>query len=491
MNTGHEIITVAQMRAIDARAAALGVPTRALMENAGVAAAKEIQARWAPRPTVVFCGPGANGGDGFVVARKLAEAGWPVRVGFLGDRSALKGDAADASSAWMGWVDPASAALVEPGSLIVDALFGAGLARPLDSAAKEIAEACRGFDTVAIDLPSGVPGDGAPPEGVTFRADVTVTFIRKKVAHVLAPSRALCGEVVVVDIGAPPETLDEIHDAPVENGPHLWALPWPGAEAHKHARGHAMIASGDAGHTGAARLAARAALRVGAGLVTLISPTKAMAENGAHSTAVMLKSANTAEEIHGIAKAATAVVVGPAAGLTQRTRDAVLKLAACGKPMVLDADALTVFSDEPASLFEVLSRDCVATPHLGEFRRLFPDLAESELLKIERTRVAAKRAACIVLLKGPDTVIAAPDGRVAVNTTGTPFLATAGSGDVLAGLIAGLMAQGMASFEAACAGAWLHGRLGEQLGAGLVSEDLPEALPALLNELAPTHLKRK
>ncbi|MBT9444938.1 MAG: NAD(P)H-hydrate dehydratase [Hyphomonadaceae bacterium] len=479
------------MRAIDARAAELGVPTRVLMENAGAAAAREIQARWAPRPTVIFCGPGANGGDGFVVARKLAEAGWPVRVGFLGDRSALKGDAADASSAWMGWVDPASAALVEPGSLIVDALFGAGLARPLDATASEIARACRGSDTVAIDLPSGVPGDGAPPEGVTFRADVTVTFLRKKFAHVLEPSRSLCGEVVVADIGAPPEAFDQIRDAPVENGPHLWTLPWPHAEMHKHARGHAMVVSGEAGRTGAARLAARAALRVGAGLVTLVSPVAAMPENAAQLTAIMLAPAKGVEQVRDITAAASATVVGPAAGLTPRTRDTVLALAADGKPVVLDADALTVFAKEPETLFEALHDNCVATPHVGEFARLFPDLADGEALKIERTRTAAQRAGCVVLLKGPDTVIAAPDGRVAVNTAGTPFLATAGSGDVLAGLIGGLVSQGMTSFEAACAGAWLHGRLGERLGAGLIAEDMPEALPALLDDLAPAHLKRR
>jgi len=491
VTAGFEIITVAQMREIDSRSAALGVPTRTLMENAGVAAAREIQARWEPRPTVIFCGPGANGGDGFVVARKLAEAGWPVRVGFLGDRNALTGDAADASSAWMGWVDPADASLLEPGALVIDALFGAGLSRPLDEAASRIAEAARGYEVVAIDLPSGAHGDGGASEGAAVRADVTITFVRKKMAHVLEPTRALCGEVVVADIGVPAEALEGLAGAPVENGPHLWALPWPDAEAHKHARGHAMVISGGAGRTGAARLAARAALRVGAGLVTLVSPATAMRDNAGQLTAIMLESAKDAEETREIAQKATATVVGPAAGLTQRTRDTVIELAGLKTPMVLDADALTVFAKEPDALFEALHEACVATPHHGEFRRLFPDIADSKMLKIERARAAAKRAGCVILLKGPDTVIAAPDGRAAVNTTGTPFLATAGSGDVLAGLIAGLAAQGMKAFEAACAGAWLHGRLGEALGPGLIAEDLPEALPALLNELAPVKLKRR
>jgi NAD(P)H-hydrate epimerase len=489
--TGREIITVAQMRAIDARAAELGAPTRLLMENAGAAVAHEIQARWAPRPTVIFCGPGANGGDGFVAARKLAEAGWPVRVGFLGDRHALTGDAADASSAWMGWVDPAAPELIEGDALVVDALFGAGLSRPLDGVAAAIATAARGHDTVAVDLPSGVHGDGAEPDGATFRADVTVTFVRKKLAHVLEPTRSLCGAVVVADIGAPDGALKALAGAPVENGPYLWGQPWPDARAHKHSRGHAHVVSGGPGRTGAARLAARGALRVGAGLVTVLSPTKAMAENAHHLTAIMLQAAETAADIIDAARDADSVVIGPAAGVAARTREAVQGLCATGVNLVLDADALTAFEKEPAALFAAVHEKCVLTPHLGEFRRLFADIADGEGSKIERARAAAGRAGCVVLLKGPDTVIAAPDGSTVVNTSGSPFLASAGSGDVLAGLICGLMAQGVAAFDAACAAAWMHGRLGERLGPGLVAEDLPDALPALLDEMAPPGLKRR
>lgn len=488
---GREIITVAQMREIDARSAQLGVPTRLLMENAGAAVAREVQARWEPRPTVIFCGPGANGGDGFVAARKLAEAGWPVRVGFLGDRHALSGDAADASSAWMGWVDPASAALLDDQTLVIDALFGAGLSRPLDGVAAEIAVAARGVDTLSVDLPSGVNGDASELIGETFRADVTVTFVRKKLAHVLEPSRSLCGEVIVAEIGAPEDALAIVAGAPVENGAPLWRLPWPPPQAHKHQRGHAMVVSGGAGRTGAARLAARGALRVGAGLVTLISPAAAARDNAQQLTAIMLETAKDADETRTLAAGGTATIVGPAAGIGPRTRETVLALASLKKPLLLDADALTVFANEADTLFDALGAHAAMTPHYGEFRRLFPDIAEGETNKIEKARAAAKRAGCVVLLKGPDTVIAAPDGRAVVNTTGSPFLATAGSGDVLAGLIGGLMAQGLDAFDAACAGAWLHGRLGERLGAGLIAEDLPEALPDLLNDLAPTHLKRK
>ncbi len=487
----REIILVDDMRAIDARAAELGVPTRTLMENAGAAVAIEVQARFEVRPTLILCGPGNNGGDGFVAARKLAEAGWPVRVGVVGDRRALTGDARDAASAWMGWVDEAAVSLLEPGMLVIDAVFGAGLSRSLDGVAAALAGATRGHDVVGVDVPSGVPGDGDPPEGVSFRADLTVTFERKKLAHVLEPGRSLCGDVVVAAIGVPREAILERAIWLWENGEALWSLPWPDAQAHKHARGHAMVVSGGAGRTGAARLAARAALRVGAGLVTVLSPPPAMRENAAQLTAIMLAEVKDVAAICAAAANAGAIVVGPAAGVTPRTRETLTALAELGVALVLDADALTVAAADPQVFLATLRPDAVLTPHVGEFRRLFPDLAEGSLSRIERVRAAARRAGCTVLLKGPDTVIAAPDGAAVVNTTGAPFLATAGSGDVLAGIIAGLIAQGMPSFDAACAGVWLHGRLGEHLGAGLIADDLPDALPDLLNTLAPARLKRR
>jgi ADP-dependent NAD(P)H-hydrate dehydratase / NAD(P)H-hydrate epimerase len=483
------LISVADMRAIDARAAELGVPTRLLMENAGAAVARAIQQRWQPRTTLVLCGPGNNGGDGYVAARKLTEAGWPVRVGSIGDRSTLQGDALDAARAWMGWADAADVSLIEPDVLVVDALYGAGLSRPLDGVAAALAEASHPHDTLAVDVPSGVPGDGTPPQGAAFRADVTATFVRKKRAHVVQPGRALCGDVAVFDIGAPEAAVAERGIRLWENGPPLWALPWPLAEAHKHARGHAMVVSGPAGRTGAARLCARAALRVGAGLVTVLAPTPALAEHAARLDAIMLAEAADAASIIAAAAGAGAVVIGPAAGVSAGTRDALFGLLAAGQPLVIDADALTVAAADSAAFFAAAHDACVLTPHPGEFRRLFPDLAAQP--RIEAARAAAARAGCVVLLKGPDTVIAAPDGAAVVNTSGTPFLATAGSGDVLAGMIGGLLAQGLSAFEAASAGAWLHGRAGEGLGPGLIADDLPEALPAVLDALAPPLLRRR
>lgn len=486
-----QIMSVTEMRAVDSASAALGVSTRRLMENAGAAVARAAAARFEPRPTAVLCGPGNNGGDGWVAARLLAEQGWPVWVESLVDRAALRGDAADAAAAFQGRVlglapDDGAA------HLVIDAMFGAGLARPLAGVVAARAAVLAPERTLAVDTPSGLPGDGAAPNGACVRAGTTVTFVAKKLAHVLEPGRELCGDVIVADIGAPAAALAEIEGRLWENGPPLWAdaLPWPARVAHKHGRGRAMIVSGPAIRTGAARLAARAALRAGAGLVTVLSPRDALAINAAHLTAIMLAETEEAEAIAAAARDAHAVVIGPAAGLAPRTREAVLRLLRQEAQVVLDADALTVFEGDPANLFSALRAHDVMTPHMGEFRRLFPDLAAAPI-KTDMARLAAARTGCVVLLKGADTVIAAPDGRCVVNTRGTPFLATAGSGDVLAGLIGGLIAQGVASFEAACAGAWLHGAAGESLGPGLIAEDLPEAFPALFNALAPNELRSR
>jgi NAD(P)H-hydrate epimerase len=491
MTRGREIISVEQMRRIDARSAELGVSTRTLMENAGAAVAEVVLQRCGPGPVLVLCGPGNNGGDGFVAARKLAEAGRAVRLALLGDVAALKGDAASAAAAWKGSVGNVEETAPQSGEIVVDALFGAGLSRPLDGASARLADLCHSHRVVAVDTPSGLPGDGTPPQGAVFRTDLTATFVRKKPAHLLLPGRALCGETIVADIGSPEAALAEAGVMLWENSPELWELPWPGLTAHKHARGHAMVVTGGAGKTGAGRLAARAALRVGAGLVTALSPPDAAAENAAHLTAIMLTPWADVGELVGLAVRASAVLIGPAAGLSAETRAAILALAGLGAPLVLDADALTLFQDDPAALFGALPPGCVMTPHLGEFRRLFPDLAASAASKVEQARAAAVRAGAIVLLKGPDTVVAAPDGRAVINAVGSPFLATAGSGDVLAGLILGLMSQGMAGFEAAAAGAWLHGRCGERLGPGLIAEDLSEALPFVLDALAPGALRAK
>ncbi|MBI3437788.1 MAG: NAD(P)H-hydrate dehydratase [Proteobacteria bacterium] len=481
----NEIITVAQMRAVDEAAAKLGVQVQDLMENAGRAVADAIVKRFTPRQTLVLCGPGNNGGDGWVTARYLRERGWPVSVCSLTPRDALHGGAANAARMWAGAVQaPEEAAGAE---LYVDAMFGAGLSRPLEGEAARFGSmmAASAERVVAVDVPSGLNGDtGACAGEVCVRAAVTVTFVRKKPAHVLLPGRAYCGEVLVADIGSPDAAVSAQGVRLFENCPELWIshFPWPSVETHKHARGHAVVASGPHTRTGAARLAARAALRVGAGLVTVLTASDALAENAAHLTAIMLRAADDAGAYEAAAQTAESVVVGPAFGTDDEARTRLeAAMSATGRcPIVFDADALTLL----APLNRALDERDVLTPHIGEFKRAFPGILEVSTSRIEAARIAAQRAKCVVLLKGPDTVVAAPNGRAAVNTSGTPYLATAGSGDVLAGLISGLIAQGMASLEAAAAGAWLHGKCAEAYGPGLIAEDIPEILPRVLSQLA-------
>ncbi len=482
----NALLTVAEMGRADAAAIAGGVAGETLMEAAGTAVADEIRRRWSPRPVVVLCGPGNNGGDGFVVARRLRQAGWEARVALLGDRARLKGDAALNAGRWDGAVVPLSTGALDGADLVVDAIFGAGLVRDLDGVAKATVEAIgpRGLACVAVDVPSGVDGDTGAVRGAAPRAALTVTFFRLKPGHLLLPGRVLCGETVVADIGIPDAVLDAIAPPTFANGPELWRadFPWPTLEGHKYSRGHAVVAGG-AEMTGAARLAARAAMRAGAGLVTVAAPPAAHAIYATALEHVIVR------EVAGEAAFAdliadprkNAVLVGPGAGVGEGTRAAALAALGAGKATVLDADAMTAFQDDRATLFAALAgAPAVLTPHEGEFRRLFDAAGD----KLSRARAAAAQCGSVVLLKGADTVIAAPDGRATINRNAPPTLATAGTGDVLAGLILGLLAQGMVPFEAAAAACWLHGDAAERLGPGLVSADLPDALPSVLRALA-------
>lgn len=471
------ILTVARMAEADAAAMASGTSGLELMERAGAAVCAAVLDRFDLQPVVVLCGPGNNGGDGYVIARLLKARGWPVEVRALAPPRSP--DAQAMAARWDGATAPLECA--PKTGLVVDAMFGAGLSGPLKGAAATCAAqlAQDPERVIAVDTPSGVPGDTGRPLGPAVRAALTVTFHARKPAHVLQPGRSLCGEVVVTDIG-----LGEAPSTLAENLPDLWLdkFPWPATDAHKHARGRLVVVSGGLWSTGAARLAARGALRIGAGVVTVLSPPDAVLANAAHLEAVMLRPFETPMELELAADEADAAVIGPAAGVNEVTLLNVLALARTGAALVLDADAITVFRSDPEELFSVLDRDDVLTPHPGEFERLFPGVLATAPERITAARIAAERAGAVVLLKGPDTVIAAPDGRAAVNVNGTPWLATAGSGDVLAGFIGGLVAQGMESFEAACAGAWIHAEAGDQ-GPGMIAEDLPGLAPAVLRRL--------
>jgi len=484
-----ELLSTEQMYAADNLAAKSGVETLSLMEAAGRHVAEAIRARWQACPTVVLCGPGNNGGDGFVAARLLGEAGWDVRVALLGSRDALKGDAAAMARRWTGTVVELTPGCLEGRELVVDAVFGAGLGRDItgDIAATLDDIGRRGLDCVAVDIPSGVDGDTGRVLGIAAQAALTVTFLRRRPGHLLVPGRFFCGDVLVRDIGIPETVLGDVAPSCYENTPDLWCdqFPTPEGDTHKHKKGHAVVVSGGMSATGAGRLAARGALRIGAGLVTVLSPPDALAINASQLTAVMVGAFDGSEALSRQLSDArrNAVLIGPGGGVSEETRAAVLAALGLGKSCVLDADALTSFEGRAGELFSALTGNCILTPHEGEFARLFGAGVDPTADKLTRARAAAKAAGAIMVLKGPDTVIAAPDGRAAINANAPPTLATAGSGDVLAGFCLGLLAQGMPAFEAACAAVWLHGAAAAAFGQGLISEDISEALPGVLRAL--------
>jgi ADP-dependent NAD(P)H-hydrate dehydratase / NAD(P)H-hydrate epimerase len=491
-----ELLTTAEMAEADRLTIAGGIAGFELMENAGRAVAESVAARHPPGTRIaVVAGPGNNGGDGFVAARVLAELGYRVRVLLVGDAGRLKGDAALAAHSWKGHTELATPAALLPADGIIDALFGAGLDRPVEGAALAMIAAMNGAGVpiLAVDLPSGINGTSGAVMGVAVDAAETVTFFRRKVGHLLLPGRLHCGSIRVADIGIRPSVLDRIAPRTSVNAPDLWAgkFPVPRVDGHKYTRGHAVVVSGGLSTTGAARLAARGALRAGAGLVTIASPRDALLVNAAASLAVMVRPVDGADQLAEFLRDArrNAVVLGPGGGVGPQMRELVLAALAGERAVVLDADALTSFADAPQTLMAVVKKRSAATlltPHEGEFSRLFKMLDDKARSKLERARKAAEAAGAIVLLKGPDTVVAAPDGRAAISDNAPPWLATAGSGDVLAGLAAGLLAQGMPGFEAAAAAAWLHGEAGVEAGPGLIAEDLPEAIPRVYRRLFGT-----
>ena len=486
-----ELLTAEEMGRADRLTIEGGVPGAVLMENAGRGVADEVSARFPDAATVaVLCGPGNNGGDGFVAARCLQERGYRVRLGFDGDPKKLPADAAAMAARFKGNIEPLSPDLLLGADAVIDGLFGAGLARPIEGKLAALIEAANasGAPIVAIDVPSGIDGTTGAIRGVAMRALATVTFFRLKPGHLLLPGRLHCGAVRLIDIGIPDTVLDTIKPNSFVDEPALWLpeYPWPTVEGHKYLRGHAVVASGPVYSTGAARLAARGALRAGAGLVTVASPRDALAVNAAQLTAIMVREADDARGLAALLADArkNAVLIGPGHGVGEGTRAMVLAALAAGPRVVLDADALTSFADDPETLFKAIhAREApvVMTPHEGEFARLFGDLIAEP--KVERTRKAAARAGATVLLKGADTVIAAADGQAAINGTASPWLATAGSGDVLGGIVLGLLAQGMTGFLGASAAVWMHGEAAKTFGPGLIAEDLPEMLPAVLRGL--------
>jgi len=461
-----------------------GVSGMELMEHAGGAVVREIVNRWEKRPVSVLCGPGNNGGDGFVVARLLKDRGWPVRLALLGAIKDLRGDAAANAQRWDGKVEPLVADILHSRPLVIDALFGAGLSRTVDGTALECVEVINSgkLDCVGVDVPSGIHGDTGQILGAAPECVLTITFCRAKPGHFLMPGRALTGELVIADIGMPQSVLDDMGPTAFINTPDLWRAPFPRPEmnTNKYSRGHVVVRGGEE-MTGAAQLVAIGGRRTGAGLVSISAPANAADIYRAGLPGNLVSAADTILEFSSFLedRRKNVVVVGPGMGASAETKEFVLMALKTDKRVVVDADALTAFADDPSALKRHLNKNHILTPHAGEFRRLFAIDGSNLFL----AREAAAETDALIVLKGADTVIAAPDGHAVINSTGTPYLATAGSGDVLAGMIAGLLAQGMPPFNAACAGVWMHGRAGELIGPGLIAEDLADLLPDVLYEV--------
>lgn len=469
------------MAAVDAAAATSGIDSFSLMERAGSAiAAAALRLHPGAQRFVVLCGPGNNGGDAYVAARHLQQSGAALTLFHFGDPSRLKGDAARARAGCtlrgqeLGLYQP------EPGGVVIDGLFGAGLGREVPAEVRaligRVTEA--GIPVLAIDLPSGLDGRTGKVLGAAFRAQNTITFMTRKPGHLLMPGRELCGHLEVFDIGIPGRIVRaEAGGTIAENTPEAWkgVLPAEQLETHKYKRGHLVVFSGEADKTGAARMSAISGLKAGAGLVTIAAPGAAMAANAAHLTAIMLHPVDDKTQLEGwlADKRLQTFVLGPGFGIGDRARSFVSALAE--RHLVLDADGISSFKDDPDQLFALFKGEprLVLTPHEGEFARLFPDIAGDDALgKVDKAVAAARRANAAIVYKGADTVIASPDGRALINTNAPAWLATAGSGDVLAGIIGGLLAQGLPAFEAAAAGVWLHGEAGQRAGKGLTAEDL-------------------
>jgi hydroxyethylthiazole kinase-like uncharacterized protein yjeF len=487
----HAVLSTAQMYEADHLTIKSGLSGIELMENAGTAVTAHITAHWDACKTLVLCGPGNNGGDGYVVARQLSEAGWDVDVAQYGaveklsaDAKHMRGQLGSVSS-----VGDMASVPVSDFDLIVDAIFGAGFRGTLPPEISTVFECAAEADVpiVAIDVPSGVDGDTGKISSGTPMASMTVSFFKAKLGHLLYPGRENCGRLEIADIGIPEHVLDELAVDVFENSLELWRsfYPQPSATGHKYNRGHAVIVGGGVSNTGAARISARNALRVGAGAVTLLCPASALMIYAQAMEAVMVSSFQNSEDLNKFVKSKriASLLIGPANGVNDITRQNVMAVLATDANIIIDADAISVFKDNPQELFTAIKSkmtgQVVLTPHEAEFNRLF----DIEGTRVDRCRSAANASGATVILKGATTCIASPSGSVVLNTHASPWLATAGSGDALAGILCGLMASMNDGLKASAAAVWLHGEAGVRLGAGMTAEDIEKTLPSILSDI--------
>jgi ADP-dependent NAD(P)H-hydrate dehydratase / NAD(P)H-hydrate epimerase len=487
-----ELLTAEEMSRAEQLAVEAGTSTLTMMENSGRGVAEEVVRRF-PRGSrvTVLCGPGNNGGDGFVSARYLRERGYQVRLALLGRQEDLSRDPKEMARRWDEAIEPMSLQSLEGAQIIVDGIYGTGLRDNITGVPAQMIEevTARALPVVAIDVPTGIDATGGTVRGLAFKSAATVTFFRRKTGHVLLPGRLYCGDVRAVEMGIPAAVLGDIAPRTFANDPDFWLRYFPKLkiDGHKYDRGHAVVVSGPMESTGAARLAARTALRSGSGLVTVATSKAAFYINAAQLTAVMVAPYDGPAGLADILADTriTASLIGPGAGTDSDVKDLVSSVLASESTAVLDAEGITAFSEAPAELFDQIKArpaPTLMTPHEGEFKKVFPEL-DNEPSKLERARRAAEISGAVVILKGPDTVVAAPDGLASVSENAPPWLATAGSGDVLAGLVTGLLTQGMAAFDAAAAAVWIHGELAVAFGPGLIAEDMADLLPGVLQRL--------
>ncbi len=483
----HKLLSVEEMKQTDQAAIASGIDGITLMENAGASVVKHIRKYFPKGHAVILCGPGNNGGDGFVIARLLKEMGWIVQLCLFGDVEKLSTDTAHMAKLWDGYIDQPDDLNFTGPTIIVDAIFGTGLDRPLGGKIKEVLVALPDVPIIAVDMPSGVNGDTGLVLGYARQAYSTVTFCRKKTGHLLYPARELCGQLIVADIGIVESHIQTISPEVLENGLTLFqdaSTLKQQTDTHKFKRGYAVIAGAEV-MTGATRLAARASQRAGAGYVVIASPEKASTLYRVSLSSVVVKGYRDTNGYKEILEdeRTNSFLIGPGMGYAFGAQERVLQTLSLNKPTVLDADALSLFEGSSDLLFKSIQNNCILTPHEGEFSKLFPDIARQNIGKLNKARKAAEKSGAIVVLKGPDTIIASPRGRAVINSNAPSYLATAGSGDVLAGIITGYLAQGIDPFEAASLSVSLHGELANHCGVGLIAEDLVDAIPNVLKKL--------
>ncbi len=489
INSKNALLTPKQMAKADRLALKYNISSLELMENAGKVVVEQIVADYSPCSVLILCGPGNNGGDGFVVARLLRAKGWKVEVALLSDVAHLKGDAKINAQRFNGEIKQFDDKLLKNADLIIDAIFGAGLSRNIEGKFAKAIDAANKSNKpiIAIDIPSGIDGATGEVRAIAIRANKTISFFHAKPGHYLLPGREYCGQLVIKNIGIDERILQEIEVNCFVNNDNLWHLPKRKLNSHKYDFGHALIVSGDELHGGAARLAAKAALRVGAGLVSLVGERAALLVHATQLSSIMLKEIKNSEDFSELLKDKrfNACIIGPALGISEKNKELILSALNSNAKILLDADGLSNFANNPDELFILIKQrakdSVILTPHEGEFNRIFPNITGD---KLSRAKMAAKESGAIIVLKGADTIIASPDDFAAININAPANLATAGSGDVLAGIIGGLLAQKMPSLKAALAGTYIHGELGNIFNSsGLIADDLIDLLPKALTKL--------